>query len=828
MEQIGNFLGGITNTLGQIGTAIGGQINSWLNPMNTPVNYGSNYGSGFSAPTHDEIPTSTINLSGLSSQIGGEISNFLSNPLQNITNTLTGLYGNISNGFTSVNNFINSALGNMSSSIGSQFFGSIGNLIGGIDNSLGVVTQAIAPAITPLTGAVNSVIALIPQNIKDALGGVVQGFKDITTPLTTGLSNAITGIGTLFTQSGTQQAQKIADAIRDAQGATNSAIGATNAQIVTALGQQSQVITNITTGLGSGVDKFINALLNTELKIESTIALWWIDFEAKTKSFITEKFNYATEQLNAPIGHLQEITGKLIHGEYNSFNDLLADFTVNPNNAGLIDALIQIAYLVSSTMAISSAIGGVTGKAVNRLFEQDTKLELLSPNDYASLMVMFPSQSDLYKSFLYKLGYNDDQIGFLISANRTLLSVSQLITFNRYGLINDTDLQTALQVQNYNDSDINNIIQTVFQPLPFSTYVDNVRRGLYDEQYVNSFGLGIGKPADLYHKSKSVGITNEDADRLYYASFTHPSIEQAKEMFRRGLIDENTYDQIIRYSGIAPKFIEPIKSLTNALLTRRDIKSLHSLGNLSTQEVFQQFRKLGYDDNDASLLTNYTIKYDEENHPLGLQKSKVITESIIKDAYLRRLKDEQSTLTELQNIGYSTNDASFLLSVWNYDLHKTVNSKVEQTHTQKAISNVQQAFLKFTITEQELLGFLETLGYSLANAQQEMLLLEIDRNLQEKEKIEDLIISAYDNYRLDISEVTAKLTQFGFSSDEISAILVKAQLHRELKTTKISVADLDKLLKKQIISPDDYQNQLRAHGYDEVSVSWLSQLVGIT
>ena len=103
----------------------------------------------------------------------------------------------------------------------------------------------------------------------------------------------------------------------------------------------------------------------------------------------------------------------------------------------------------------------------------------------------------------------------------------------------------------------------------------------------------------------------------------------AFEMLHRRIIDEPKLRQLMAAQDIIPGWRDELIAISYRPYTRVDIRRMHDVGVLDEDEVYEAYQDIGYNDEKARTLTDFTIALNSDDpddiEPLdGLTRSSII------------------------------------------------------------------------------------------------------------------------------------------------------------------------------------------------------------
>jgi len=232
--------------------------------------------------------------------------------------------------------------------------------------------------------------------------------------------------------------------------------------------------------------------------------------------------------------------------------------------------------------------------------------------------------------------------------------------------------------------------------------------------------------------------------------------------------------------------------------TRVDARRMHELGVLTTEELVQSYRDLGYDDTKAVKMAEFTIKYNAEG-------DKQLTRSVILDSFHSDLISRSDAAELLTAAGYSNDVADFYLT------HEEYKQAIE----------LQKIYIGI-IEDQYKLGMLSEAQTRSALNKQNLRGSKIDALLDqwglEKYKYEDIPTHAEVDSMLIQKIITEGqwrdvMTRRGFSYEHQTWYLKLIERAVTVSRTLPTKAEVTAWYKNELITVDQYRTEMRQLGY---------------
>jgi hypothetical protein len=242
---------------------------------------------------------------------------------------------------------------------------------------------------------------------------------------------------------------------------------------------------------------------------------------------------------------------------------------------------------------------------------------------------------------------------------------------------------------------------TKYMPNP-GDLIRFVVRDAFREDIVAKYGYDTDFDrisSDLDPYLKALGM-QKDTMRLYWRShWQNIGINQAYELLHRGLISLDDIRFLLKVEDVAPVWHEALIKASYNPYTRVDVRRMYAAGVLNIDEVRKNYMDLGYDQEHAEKLTEWTIK---EASGERLAADKDLLKSEILTGFLYGELTQEEALQYLQGLGYDQTEAQFLL-VLKMDAE-------ERKYQNDVISVLKQEYSKGIKSMPEVLVELDSLG----------------------------------------------------------------------------------------------------------------------
>jgi len=402
---------------------------------------------------------------------------------------------------------------------------------------------------------------------------------------------------------------------------------------------------------------------------------------------------------------------------------------------------------------------------VMRLFNysMDKKIGSARLDPSAAIQAMWRgfSKPEELKLGMKELGWADVYTEAWELLIRPLVGVSEILSLWRRGAVSETDMRKELYKTGWTDPRIEQLIEVTKLIPNVGDLIAMAVREAWNDEVSARFEYDADFPAEVGEWTAKQGMAPEWAKRYWRAHWQIPSVMQGFEMFQRLRPGRSTVQfteadlQSLMQTADIPKFFrERLTKVAYLPFTRVDIRRMYSAGVIDETEVLESYKDIGYDDEHAQRLTDWTTQ-DTKTEDRGL------TADVFLGAYKRGVFTRDEALTNLQDIGYSAEDAEIKLSLADYD--------------------IQQALLK-----------------------------------DETARVKQLYVAG----EYTAEDVYAQLGKFNLPAEQVQALLLSWDIAARSKVKLPSESELEDFYERNIITRDELLEGMKKLGFVDKYTPW--------
>jgi len=200
----------------------------------------------------------------------------------------------------------------------------------------------------------------------------------------------------------------------------------------------------------------------------------------------------------------------------------------------------------------------------------------------------------------------------------------------------DTELRRIGIHPNYNDL----YKELAYQIPPVADIITMAVREAFTPEIARRFGQYQDLPPEFVEWVGKKGLSKDWAERYWAAHWSLPSPQQGFEMLHRGVIGEADVNMLMRALDIMPFWRDKLIQIAYRPLSRVDVRRMFALGVLDVSGVRRAYTDIGYNDYNADLMTQFTIRYTEGIKERS-EAAKIKTEERAQEAKEKAAQKEQ-------------------------------------------------------------------------------------------------------------------------------------------------------------------------------------------
>jgi len=510
----------------------------------------------------------------------------------------------------------------------------IGSLIAVVENVVNTVTTVLSNAVVSVVDRLQEVVGAIVDTLQSIVGAITDKLRDVL--------NVIEDVvGAIFNKIGEVVSAilaKIRDGFEALLGAASnviSAIGAKVSDIIQFLIDGFlALVARIGAPITASVEPLVGAaesgLARVRLVIESIPDALREIFD-KAQTFVGEAVGAHLATMGTIlVSQVEAFFEKLIEEREVSPGKILRDFlgglglpievverfassadSAQPKTPALF-ALGAVAIIPLIIGPLVSAVFSPVTDELRQEVAQRVTPTLIPPADSIDAFLRGHWDENRLTKELGEAGFSQERQDTLLLTARRVLDVGELLRWWLRGIISETELTNLAKAHHIDTVDMGRLKQAAFFIPPVQDLISMAVREVFSPEIRARFGQDEGFPDEFATFGAQQGVSEFWARAYWAAHWRLPSAGQGFEMLHRKVIDGETLDLLLRAQDVMPFWREKLTAIAYHPLTRVDVRRMHKLGVLSEDDVQERYENLGFNTNDARLMTQFTLAYNAE------------------------------------------------------------------------------------------------------------------------------------------------------------------------------------------------------------------------
>ena len=386
-------------------------------------------------------------------------------------------------------------------------------------------------------------------------------------------------------------------------------------------------------------------------------------------------------------------------------------FATVENDVPIVHLLgnIIIGFFTLAILPVSQ----VSAKAQRCMFAWNVlnPTKILEPADSITAFQRGLQNIDFTSLNLQQHGYNPQDAEKLIKTLYQLPDETLMFSMWLRNIINTDQLHDGLRGRGYNAEWIDRYKEAIFFIPPVQDLVTMSVREVFNKEVAEKFGQFEDFPEDFAKFARQQGVSREWAERYWAAHWALPSVQLGYEMLHRGVIDNETLLLLLKSQDVMPFWRDKLLQISFAPFTRVDIRRMNKVGVLSSEETKRAYMDIGYNDEKAQKLLEFTEELNKDNNILDVTDISELTRSNILQFYVDGILPRQVAYGMLLAVGFDIATAE----LWLTDIDLKEEAKERKEEAELVITQAKNGVITFERANDDLnrlnLTSLEILKY---------------------------------------------------------------------------------------------------------------------
>lgn len=333
-----------------------------------------------------------------------------------------------------------------------------------------------------------------------------------------------------------------------------------------------------------------------------------------------------------------------------------------------------------------------------------------------------------YLNGMAKLGYTADDADTIGAAAESVMGPDEALKLKRLGLIDQEDYERTLKKSGFSLERMGQWEDAnQYQPGAQDLVRFAVREALSPEAAAK-LGLYEEIPPAFLAEAKKIGLTEADAKRYWASHWELPSANQVFEMYHRGELGEGAeadkaMADYLKVADYSPAWRDKLIAIAYNPYTRVDGSRMFLDDTITEEELYKNYRDIGYDDEKARNLVEFYKKKKAEaldaeatkaakkttaaKGTTGqVEKDRDLSIGLIKSAYYYHELTRAESIDLLGSLNFEPWESELTVTIWDDELEK--KDKLDEQ------KNYELQYQRGLINEAELRAELNKLGLKAA------------------------------------------------------------------------------------------------------------------
>lgn len=481
---------------------------------------------------------------------------------------------------------------------------------------------------------------------------------------------------------------------------------------------------------------------------------------------------------------------------------LLDDPALPPEARGVLQAALHPEQQDKVLFTIAALVGGFFGmfQAAGQPYARDflhvanraKPNEVLSPEQAAAAYVKGYMHGPDAIAEARLTGLDLDRFATLAGVTGNPPGPEELLAAYRRGIVSKATLERGIR-QSYIRNEWIGVLEALrYGPVDPSTAVNAAVQSV----------LGHDQARALAAQG---GLDPRHFDIAERVAGSPPGVQEAAELWQRGVINQGTFDQVVRESRVKTKYLPALRAFRRRLLPADTIAVMVATNVKPRAWGMRKLLEHGYSSEDAAAWIERARKQHQE-------PTRDLTKSQVLNMYGNKLLSRAQADAYLLKLGYDRGERGLLLA--------NVDIEAADALRQALINRVHSLYVAWRIDASEVAGQLDRGRVPAAMRTDLLRLWSLERQANTKDLTKAEIVSAYTHGIFTLAEATRRLAGIGYHAGDAHVILAEhaptVAQERTLTTAQTTAAYQRKQLTRAQAA-----TRLRELGYDPADVAIL-------
>jgi len=425
---------------------------------------------------------------------------------------------------------------------------------------------------------------------------------------------------------------------------------------------------------------------------------------------------------------------------------------------------------------------------------------------------------------MQELGYTNEAINLIRENSQQLMGFGDMLRAVFRGEMSYDEMRAIMHKQGWSDIDITTLMNAS-KPLPGPD--DLIRmsvREAFNDVVARQWSYDEDFPERLTQYMALQGWDPQWGKYWWRAHWNLPSVSAGYEMMHRGVISPDELKLLLKVSDIPVFWRERLIDISYTPFTRVDVRRMYKLGILDRAGVKQSYKDIGYDEAKSEAMTEFTVRYETATGGSKVEDYQELTKAVVMQALRKGILTRGEAQTRLMELGYAQEDIGVLLELatWQKQIDDTPDYTGDYQKDVKAV--VEKAYSRRVLVHDEAKSILTGLGFGEAEAEYTLSSVDFWYGMESLNKELKAVGDAYVARGINRTDVVTRLGALGITGELQQQVLDDWTIDRQVRSRRLTEAQYRKAMGDEIISQEEYMENLRGLGYTDYDVWVLTSM----
>ena len=483
---------------------------------------------------------------------------------------------------------------------------------------------------------------------------------------------------------------------------------------------------------------------------------------------------------------------------------------------------------------VSSGLFAPYMKLLNYWIEQDVLSYRLDPSSIIAGAWRDPNNNTFFNKEYSFLGIKNERMAIMQDIARPRLDPNGWLQLLHRGEVSRTAFDTELSRKGFLGEDISRIV-SLGKVIPSITdLVSMAVREAFDDNTAARFGYDNEYPSEVQEWAGKQGLDPIWVKRFWRSHWQLPSPMQGYDMLHRlrGGRTNNTFTDtdmrtLLKVLDYPTFWRDRLMEISYAPFTRVDVRRMYKVGVLDANGVKEAYKDLGYNEFNATKLTDFTVKYETESGTSKLDEMNELSYSQARAMYMLGLATEGQFRGFLFELNYDTDDINRLVNLANTERALDVTPDNLKTYINKALSTYIEAYRIRLLDRGTATSKMSALGLPANQITIALDQADYEYSLDTRNTVINGLGKQYTSGAIDRGTLLQGLGRVNVGGNEQSQIVAEMDASLAVRDRRLTESQYTKCYKLGYITIDTYRTNLKFLGYCDSDIELLVLLATV-